>query len=176
MTKEEFSKFYYQQVDKVFRFFFLRVEKTEEAQDLTSLLFLKFYEFFLNDTKEVKEKKVKDKKAFLFKMARNLLVDFYRRKDKNPLSLNQLFEEKGLDLHTPDDLEMKVELNWEMAKIKEALKKINSLYAEIIIWHYIDDLSIKEIALVLNKKENNIRVLLHRAMEALKKQLELEKV
>lgn len=176
MTKEEFSKFYYQQVDKVFRFFFLRVEKTEEAQDLTSLLFLKFYEFFLNDEKGIRDKKIQDKTAFLFKMARNLLTDFYRKKDKNPLSLNQLFEEKGLDLEMPSNIETKIELSWEMKKIKEALKKINSLYAEIIIWHYIDDLSIKEIAVVLNKKENNVRVLLHRAMEALKKQLELEKV
>lgn len=171
MTKEEFSQIYYQEIDKVFRFFFLRVDLLEEAQDLTSLLFLKFYEFFLDDKNNQKEKKIKDKKAFLFRMAKNLLVDFYRRKNKNPLSLNQLFEEKGLDIETPSNLETKIELNWEMEKIKKALKEINSLYAEVIIWHYVNDLSVKEIASILNKKENNVRVLLHRALEALKKQM-----
>lgn len=172
MTKEDFSKFYYQEIDKIFRFFFLRVNTIEEAQDLTSLLFLKFYEFFLNEEKKSKEQKITNKRAFLFKMAKNLLIDFYRQKNKNHLSLNQLFEEKGIDFELPNNLEMKIELNWEMEKIKKALKEINSLYAEVIIWHYIDDLTIKEISLILKKKENNVRVLLHRALESLKKQLE----
>ncbi len=170
MTKEEFVKIYYQEIDKIFRFFFLRVDKEEEAQDLTSILFLKFYEFFLNNSLKNKEE-IQDKKAFLYKMARNLLIDFYRKKDKKPISLNQLFEEKGIDFRSPDNLQTKVELNWEMKKIKKALQNINELYAEVIILHYINEMPVKEIALILNKKENNVRVLIFRALEALKKEL-----
>jgi len=166
MTKTEFSQLYYSEIDKVFRFYFLRVNSVEEAEDLTSLVFLKFYQFF----QKKDEKIVKDKKAFLYKMARNLLVDFYRKKDRNTLSLDKLFKE-GFDLPSPIDFENKIEANFQMEEIKKALREINPLYADVIILHYIDDLSIKELSTILNKKENNIRVLVHRALEALKERL-----
>jgi len=166
MTKSEFSQIYYREIDKIFRFFFLRVNSVEEAEDLTSLVFLKFYQSF----QKKDEKTVVDKKSFLYKMARNLLIDFYRKKDRNSLSLDKLFKE-GFDLPSPDEIENKIELDFQMEEIKKALKEINPLYADIIILHYIDDLSIKELALILNKKENNVRVLVHRALEALKGQL-----
>jgi len=45
----------------------------------------------------------------------------------------------------------------------------------VIIFHYINDLSIKEIASILGKTENNTRVLLHRALESLKTQINMDK-
>lgn len=168
MTKEEFTKFYYQEIDKVFRFFFLRVKTLEEAQDLTSLLFLKFYEFFFNNKNQTK---IKDERAFLYKMAKNLLIDFYRNKNKLPYSLDQLLKEKGFEAPSSFNLEEKIELNWELERIKKALKEIKPIYAEVIILHYINDYSIKEISQILNKSENNIRVILFRALNSLKKKL-----
>ncbi|NMA48304.1 MAG: sigma-70 family RNA polymerase sigma factor, partial [Tissierellia bacterium] len=50
--------------------------------------------------------------------------------------------------------------------------KINPLYADIIIWRYVNEMPNKEIAQILKKKEGNVRVILHRAMESLKKELE----
>ena len=41
---------------------------------------------------------------------------------------------------------------------------------EVIIFHYLNELSIAEIASILNKKRGAIRVTLHRAIKALKKQ------
>jgi len=43
MDKNEFSEFYNKNIDKVFRFIYLRVDTTETAQDLTSLAFLKLW-------------------------------------------------------------------------------------------------------------------------------------
>jgi len=60
MTKAEFSQIYYSEIDKIFRFFFLRVNSIEEAEDLTSLVFLKFYQSF----QKKGEKTVVDKKIF----------------------------------------------------------------------------------------------------------------
>ncbi|HOK17555.1 MAG TPA: RNA polymerase sigma factor [Candidatus Paceibacterota bacterium] len=168
MTKAEFSQIYYSEIDKIFRFFFLRVNSIEEAEDLTSLVFLKFYQSF----QKKGEKTVVDKKSFLYKMARNLLVDFYRKKDRNSLSLDKLFEE-GFDLPSPNEIENRIELDFQMEEIKKALKEINPLYADVIILHYIDDLSVKELAVILNKKENNVRVLIHRALDSLKSHLAL---
>ena len=44
-------------------------------------------------------------------------------------------------------------------------------YQNIIIWRYLDDFSPKEIAQIMEKPEATIRVLVHRALAALKKKL-----
>jgi RNA polymerase sigma-70 factor (ECF subfamily) len=58
---------------------------------------------------------------------------------------------------------------------REILKIINSLdekYRDVIVMKYIDDLSSKEIASILDETENNIYVMIHRGFEKVKKILE----
>ena len=59
-----------------------------------------------------------------------------------------------------------------MERIKKVIQNIKPVYADVIIWHYVDDLSSKEIAQILKKREGNVRVIIHRALQALKEQLE----
>jgi len=161
MTESEFIKIYNENIDKVFRFIFLRVDSPEVAQDLTHQAFLKLWQTNNPD--------IKNKQAFLFQIARNQLIDYYRKRNSKPLSLDAL-EENGIEIPV-NSFQNKIELTFEMEIIKKALNAIKSEYSEVIIWHYIDNLSTKEIADILNKKENNVRVLLHRAIEALKTQI-----
>ena len=49
--------------------------------------------------------------------------------------------------------------------------KNNPLYSDIIIWYYIEGLNSKEIAQIIQKTEGNVRVLIHRALESLKKEI-----
>lgn len=173
MDKKKFSEFYDQNIDKVFRFVYLRVDSAETAQDLTSLVFLKFWKTQASfvDNKANQSSKVFNPKAFLFQMARNQIIDFYRQKSKKPLSLEDLGELADFQAVKPT-FSQQIELDLEMERIKKALQSINPLYADIIIWKYLDDLSNKEIGQILKKKEGNVRVLLHRAIESLKKQLD----
>jgi len=67
----------------------------------------------------------------------------------------------------------KIELTIEMKRIRKVIQNIKPIYADVIIWHYVDDLSSKEIAQILEKREGNVRVIIHRALEALKEQLEV---
>jgi RNA polymerase sigma factor (sigma-70 family) len=101
------------------------------------------------------------------------LIDYYRKRNSKPLSLDAL-EENGIEIPV-NSFQNKIELTFEMEIIKKALNAIKSEYSEVIIWHYIDNLSTKEIADILNKKENNVRVLLHRAIEALKTRIDTDK-
>ena len=54
---------------------------------------------------------------------------------------------------------------------KKSFKTLQE-YQEVIVWRYIDDLSVPEIAKMLNKSEEAVRVTIHRAMKALKAKLE----
>jgi len=59
-------------------------------------------------------------------------------------------------------------LNSDMIEVKKALSQLKDDYQNIIIWHYLDDFSAKEISQILGKSEGSIRVLIHRALKSLK--------
>ena len=163
MTNEEFHNFYNQNIDKVFRFLYLRTNSFESAQDLAIESFFKFWLSSENG------QKIENPRAFLFKIAKNVLIDFYRKKKDTHLSLDEL-KEKGFEIPQNDFLK-ELEQDEEIKNILKTLQEIKPIYREVILLHYLENLSIKEISFILKKKENNIRVLLHRALEALKDKL-----
>jgi len=48
------------------------------------------------------------------------------------------------------------------------LGQINPKWQEVLVLRYVEDLSTKEIAKVMNESGSNVRVLVHRALEKLK--------
>jgi RNA polymerase sigma-70 factor (ECF subfamily) len=62
-------------------------------------------------------------------------------------------------------------LNSDLEQVKAALVNLRDDYQNVIVWRYLDDLSIPEIAKILDKSETAARVLLHRALKALKNEL-----
>jgi RNA polymerase sigma-70 factor (ECF subfamily) len=171
MTEQEFINLYKNNLDKVFRFIYFRVDKIEIAQDLTAQVFLKVWQrqipVIASEAKQ--SPAISNPTAFIFRVARNQIIDFYRQKNKTSVSLEKL-KEKGVDLPQRSFISQ-IELSFEIENLKKSLQRIKPAYSEVIIWHYVDDLSTKEIAQILNKNENNVRVLLHRALEALKKEV-----
>ena len=165
MTEQEFSKFYDDNIDKVFRFAYLRVSSAEIAQDLTAQVFLRFWQEIENP-----KKKINNHTAFLYRMLRNKIIDHYRRRDKHLVSLDKMSELADFQV-AHKSFQQKIELTWEMKRIKNTLQNINPLYSDVIIWYYLEQFSYKEIANILQKKEGNIRVIVHRALQALKKEL-----
>jgi len=55
--------------------------------------------------------------------------------------------------------------------VMTTIKKLNPIYADVLIYYYIQGLDSKEIALIISRTESNTRVIIHRALEALKKAL-----
>ena len=156
ISKKEFAKFYDENVEKVYRFVFLKVSSRETAEDLTSQTFLNFWQA---------REGVKNLRAFLYKIARNLIIDFYRQREKAPLlseeAIASLADEKA-------DTEYKIVLASDTVEVKEALLKIKPEYSEAIILHYLDDLPISEVAKILERPEGTVRVMLHRGLEELR--------
>ncbi len=56
------------------------------------------------------------------------------------------------------DLNREINLDADVIQIKEALSNIKEEYKDIIIWHYLDDFSAKEISQITEKPEGTIRV------------------
>jgi RNA polymerase sigma-70 factor (ECF subfamily) len=161
--QEAFAELYNTFVDRIYRYVYYRV-KVEDAEDLVGTVFLKAWENIW---------KYKAKKgsfsSWIFRIAHNLVIDYYRA------SKDVDFEELKIDIpsykreHNPIGV---VEQGFDVEVLKCALKKIKKTYQEVIIYKFINELSNAEIALILKKSEGSLRILQHRALKALKVELE----
>ncbi|MFH1643152.1 MAG: RNA polymerase sigma factor [Patescibacteria group bacterium] len=161
--KQEFSKIYDEYIKKIYRFIYLKVSSEAIAQDLTSETFLKFWKSF-----QKRGSDIDNSSAFLYKIAHNLIVDHYKKREKQP-SIS--IEDKQIADQNVN-LEKGAILSSDMDTVKTVLADINSDYQDIIIWHYLDEFSIPEIALMMDKSEETARVTLHRALKSLKEKME----
>jgi len=156
-----FGKIYDRYIDRIYRFIFLKVSSQEIAQDLTSETFLRGWESFKNGNK------IENPQAFLYKIARNLVTDHYREKGKA-----QIISAEYVKITDPrTNLEEKALLESDFDNIRIALTNLKEDYQNVVVWYYLDDLPIPEIAKILDKSESATRVLLHRALKALKNEL-----
>ncbi len=163
--RQIFSGIYDKYIDKIYRFIFLKVNSQEVAQDLTSETFLRGWEAFEKSySPNPGGEKIENMQAFLYQIARNLTTDFYREKGKA-----QIVSAENLGIIDPQaNLEEKAEFNSDFEQIKAHLADLKEDYQEVIILHYINDLSMKEIAKTLNKPEGTIRVMIHRGLKELR--------
>lgn len=158
--RKEFSKIYDRYVNKIYRFIFLKVDSLETAQDLTAETFLRTWEKFQQSGKN----SIENPQAFLYQTARNLVIDHYREKSRM-----QVVSAEFVPIRDPrENLEEKTEKISDLTMIKNALAEINDDYQNIIIWHYLDDIPIREAAKMMGRTEGATRVLLHRALNSLR--------
>ncbi len=158
--QRKFGEIYDKYIEKIYRFIFLKVNSQEIAEDLCSEVFTRGWESFKREKCDIK-----NIQAFLYQIARNLIVDHYRQKGQAQLVSTDSFPivEEGIDL------EEKIIQKLEVNDVKAVLANINEDYREIIVWYYLDELSVPEIAKILDKSEEAVRVQIHRALEALRR-------
>lgn len=160
--KKQFGKIYDCYVEKIYRFISLKVSSSEIAEDLASETFLRSWKAFEKDSESIE-----NPQAFLYQVARNLLADFYRNKNNMPSVSTE-----RVQIEDPrSDMEEKAKLDSDMGIIQQALHTLKDDYQNVIIWHYLDDLPIQDVARLLGKSEKTTRVTLHRALKSLKTQL-----
>ena len=163
--KDAFIEAYDLYADDIYRFIFFKVGRDEEAKDLTSAVFLKVWNYAqsrgLDESKSLR--------AFIYKTARNLIIDHYRQLRETESRLDdgeRVLEEMLVD--EKQDLEKQSEILSDMEMIKEGLILLKDEYREIILLRFIDELSFAEISEVTGKTAGNVRVLTFRALQALK--------
>lgn len=158
---ESFGLLYDHYFEQIYRFIFLKVNHKEDAQDLTHQVFLQAFKK-IGDYEE----KGFPFSSWLYKIARNEIIDFYRSKKTN-VALEEL--ENVLTDANQENIKDRLDLKIQIEKVRLALKKIKPEYQDVIIMRFIEDLSIKEVAEILNKTEGAIKLIQHRAIASLKK-------
>jgi RNA polymerase sigma-70 factor (ECF subfamily) len=157
---ESFGRIFDYYQEKIYRFIYLKVATVQDAEDITAEAFLKVWQY-------IKEgKKIQSLQAFMYQVARNLVVDFYRKKGAPTESI----EDTEIVIADRSDLtlEEKMTLKSDMVKVEGALRQLKDAYREVIVLHFLNELSLLETAKIIGKTPGATRVLLHRGMKALK--------
>jgi RNA polymerase sigma-70 factor (ECF subfamily) len=157
--RKEFGKLYDQYISKIYRFVYLKVSSEDVAQDICSETFTKCWEVY-----KAGKNDIQNDQAFIYRVARNLVIDYYRKRGRT-----QLISTDILPIQDPEEsLEEKAVFNSDINQVRLALNELKEEYQNVIVWHYLDDLPIKRVAQMMDKTEDNTRVILHRALKALK--------
>lgn len=168
--KETFIAVYDANVKEINRFVYFKIGNREEANDLTSMIFLKAWNHIQNKTLE----DAKTLRALLYKIARNAIIDYYRESGSK---LTASLDDEDNKIEVIDDSlgsDERIDQEADFEKIRRQLPLLKEEYREVIIMRFINDLSLDEIAEISGKKKGNVRVLLHRALNALRELVEKE--
>lgn len=164
IIRSKLEELYYQYHKEMFYIAYNIIKDYHEAQDIVQTAIIKISSY-LDRIESVKCNKTR---AFLVIIVRNISYNIYnQRKRRNTMPLDSIEEiipeeDAGPELHM-----IRLDQAKEMARL---LANINKTYADILTLKYYYEYSNSEIAQLLNMTEGNVRVKIHRAKQALKKE------
>ena len=159
----DFASTFEKYSDKIFRHLYFRMRDREKALDLMQETFTKTFLYVKDGVK------VENIQAFLYRVAHNLMIDEFKKSNKQKTVSLEAMAEEGITPGEDKSHEMKQKIDVEA--MLSQLDKIPAQYRTVIVMRYIDDLSLPEIAEALQESENSIRVKLHRSLKKLRKVL-----
>ncbi|MFZ2484591.1 MAG: RNA polymerase sigma factor [Minisyncoccia bacterium] len=160
--KKRFTDIYNRESDSLFRFCLTRVTDRERALDITQEAFTRLWNSIVTG------KVVENPRALLFVIARNLIIDWYRRTKSVSLEGMSLGDEDR-EFDPPDpEATVDIEMGAEVGRVLRMLDNLEPQFKEVIYFRYVEDLPPKDIAEILELNPNTVSVRLTRGMEALR--------
>ena len=158
-----YGELYEHYVDKIYRYIYYKVGQRAEAEDLTSLTFLKAWDA-IGDY----EWRNHPFGAWLFRIAHNLVVDHHRAR-KDHLALDdaspQLEGRASRDEVRPERV-----LNEMLTveRVRHAIGRLTEDQQQVLVLRFFEELSTGEVANIMGKRRGAIRGLQFRALSALR--------
>lgn len=145
---------------RVYRYLASRLDRTEDVEDVTEEVF-----FRVVDKIGSFSWRGLPFGAWIFRIARNELVSHVRRQRtrSGTVELNESIED-----HSADHVSQ-IEHAWTMTIVRQATAKLPEAQRQVISLRFGAGLSVAETAQALNKSENNVKVLQHKAIAKLQR-------
>ncbi|GAC1693190.1 MAG: RNA polymerase sigma factor [Ktedonobacteraceae bacterium] len=158
----ETAQLYQLHAGRLLDYFYQHVSNQPDAEDLLLEVFLiaRKCEGMLGNMLE------QEQRAWLWTVARNKLIDHYRRNGRRRIiPLEHIAELLDKEEHMPEELILQRE---EHALLLSHLKRLSMLQQEVLELRFTAGLRCAEIATVLHKREGAIRTMLSRALNILR--------
>jgi RNA polymerase sigma-70 factor, ECF subfamily len=161
----DFSQFYREHLRDVYNYTYYRTGNHHDAEDLTTHTFLQAYRHFERAQREANGRPLR---PWLIRIAHNLAANYYRDRSRKPTSALDDLDAVSEPLDT-EDVVMGRE---EAVEVLEGVRALPDDRREALIMRFALGMDNKEIARALGRSEGATKVLLHRAIKQLEKDLE----
>ncbi len=151
---EAFGLLYDQYLPAIYRFILLKIGDKVTTEDLT-------HQVFLSAWQNIEKYQIQGFpfSSWLYRIAHNAVIDYYRT-DKKNLNLENIAETAAVN-----NLEEKIDQEFELNIIKAALKELPEEQQSIIVMKFVEEMTNKEIAAALGKSEGSIKTAQHRCLK-----------
>ncbi len=161
---EAFGELYDRHVVRVYRHIYYLVGSPAEAEDLTAQTFLQAWE-------AIERYQIRGAPfvSWLLRIAHNVAVSHLRSK-RERAQLHDGIVDEG----SRRDPEAVAEQKADEERVRQAILRLRDEQRQVIILRFVEDLEYREVAEIIGKSVAAIRVIQHRALNALRRQLRLE--
>ena len=158
----EFLQVHEEHADAVFRRCFFKTSDREVAHDLTQEAFMKTWDYIADGNE------IRHMKGFIFAVANNLIKDYYKKSKAIRMGEMEEYDPSSI----PDVAgENTIEAQAEVEQVLIALQELEERDRDVLVMNLVEGLGPKDIARVLNERENTISVRIHRAKKRLRTHL-----
>ena len=154
---QEFQTFYQENLGLIYRYVYSKVGNREEAEDLTSQIFMKAVRGVDTDRGPQSMQK------WLFQVARTTIADYWRAHYR--VSVNSLEELLEGGWEGPLDEEPAAMDGKPEDRVQRILQALPEHYREVLTCRFLLNLSIRDTALRMNLTDANVKVLQFRALK-----------
>jgi len=153
------TQIYEENFDKIYRYIVLKIGDRTEAEDMTQQVFLNAFKSISSYTS-----KGNPISSWLFRIAHNQMVDYFRKKSKRAtVPLEESLADGG------DDPRLEVERKIAIEQLVLAAGKLTGAQREVISLRFAGELSVAQVAKIMGKSEGAIKALQHSAIVSLRK-------
>lgn len=163
--QEAFSELYTLYLERIYRYVRLKVGSPTEAEDITSTVFLSAW----RTIDHFAPQRESSFAAWLFKLARNAVIDRYRRA-RDIISLDATDKRPTIHVIQPGP-EDQVEHQIVIDELYMALQTLTSEQREVVLLRFVEGLSAREVGDIMGKQEGAVRGMQFRAIESLRRTL-----
>lgn len=157
MDVQEFQRFYQEQVGPVYRFVYSKVGNREDAEDLTSHIFLKAVSS-INQ-----ERSLQSMQKWLFLVARTTIADYWRAHYRLPTNSLDALLETGWE--GPAEEESIAPSDRPLERVQRILQALPERYRKVLICRFLLKLSLRDTAVSMGTTVATIKTLQFRALK-----------
>lgn len=147
---------YQENFSLIYHYVYRSVKNREEAEDLTSAIFLKAL------SKVDQKRDPKTMQYWLFQVMRTTLADYWRARSQDVTYSLEALLETGWEVSAEEPTTMS---NRAVECVQHLLKALPERYREVLICRFLLNLSVRDTALKMGMTEVNVKVVQFRALK-----------
>lgn len=166
---QRFEALYRKYVAQVYSFALYETRDPHAAQDVTSQVFLRALAG-LPRFREQAEPPASSFRVWLFQVARHTLSNERRRERRHP----EAPLEQALHVRASADVEAEAATREQLERAWQAIGRLPPERRRALVLRFVQEMSASEIGAVMGRSEGAVRVLIHRAVQSVARQLRRE--